>query len=148
MKKLIIINTDGGSRGNPGPAAIGAVFSDEKGMIIKEYGECIGQATNNEAEYQAVIFAIKKMNQLFGKKDAKNFEVEFRSDSELLVKQLNGQYKIEEPGLQPLFLKIWNLKIELGDVKFKHIPREENKRADRMVNEALDGGGKMQKSLI
>jgi len=148
MKKFIIVNTDGGSRGNPGPAAIGVVFSDEKNMVIKEYGECIGEATNNEAEYQAVVFAIKKIKQLFGKKDAKNFKFEFRSDSELLIKQLNGQYKIEEPGLQPLFLKVWNLKIELGDIEFKHIPREENKRADRMVNEALDGSGKTQKLLI
>lgn len=136
----VIIYTDGGSRGNPGPAAIGVVICDEKGTVIKEYGECIGKTTNNEAEYQAVIFGLKKIKQLFGKKDAKNFEVEFRCDSELIVKQLSGLYKIEEPGLQPLFIKVWNLKIELGEIKFKHIPREENKRADRLVNEALDGG--------
>lgn len=149
MKQKLIIYTDGGSRGNPGSAAIGVVICDERGRVIKEYGEGLGEATNNEAEYQAVIFAIKKIKQLFGKKDAKNFAIEFKSDSELLTKQLNGQYKIEEPGLQPLFLKVWNLKIELGgNVKFEHIPREENKRADKLVNEALDGAGKTQKLFI
>lgn len=143
MKKLIIY-TDGGSRGNPGPSAIGVVFSDEKGKTIKEYSECIGVHTNNEAEYQAVIFALKKAKALYGKKVVKSIEVEIRSDSELLIKQLNGEYKIMEPKIQYLFLKTWNLKIDFKKVKFTSIPRKKNKQSDRLVNEALDNQTKNQ----
>ena len=131
MKK-IIIHTDGGSRGNPGPSAIGVIINDKK------YSEQIGEKTNNEAEYEAVIFALKKTKSLFGKKVVKTAEVEIKSDSELLIKQLNGEYKILEPKIQPLFLKVWNLKIDFGKVKFTAIPREKNKQADKLVNEALD----------
>ncbi|PIQ92868.1 MAG: hypothetical protein COV69_00930 [Parcubacteria group bacterium CG11_big_fil_rev_8_21_14_0_20_39_14] len=134
----IVVYTDGGSRGNPGPAAIGVVISDGSGKVIREYSQFLGQATNNEAEYQALIFALKKIKQLFGKKKAKETEVECRMDSELISKQLNGEYKIEEPSLQPLFLRVWNLKIDFGKVVFKHIFREENKRADRLANQALN----------
>jgi len=139
MRKVIIY-TDGGSRGNPGPAAIGAVFCNEKGQIIKEYSEYLGDnLTNNEAEYQAAIFALKKFKALFGKKLAKNSEIEIRSDSELLIKQLKGEYKILEPKIQPLFLAAWNLKLDFKKVKFTLISREKNKEADKLVNEALDG---------
>jgi len=131
MKKITIY-TDGGSRGNPGPAAIGAVIG------AKTYSEYIGVATNNEAEYQAVIFALKKAKALFGKKVVKTSEVEIISDSELLIKQLSGEYKILDSKIQPLFLRVWNLKIDLGKIKFTLIPREKNKQADRLVNEALD----------
>lgn len=138
MKKLIIY-TDGGSRGNPGPAAIGVVIGNEKGKEIKKYSEYIGEAlTNNEAEYGAVIFAFKKVKQLFGKKTAKNLEIEINSDSEFLINQLNGEYKILDPKISELFLKAWNLKIDFGKVKFNFIPREKNKTADKLVNEALD----------
>ena len=136
--KKIIIYTDGGSRGNPGPSAIGVVFCNEKGDIVKKYSEKIGEATNNEAEYQAVIFALKKFKALFGKKLAESSEIEVRADSELLIKQLNGQYKILEPKIQSLFLMVWNLKLDFKKVKFKTISREQNKTADRLVNEALD----------
>lgn len=141
MRKIIIY-TDGGSRGNPGPAAIGVVFCNEKGQTIKKYGEYLGQATNNEAEYQAVIFALKKFKALFGGRLAKSAEVEVRTDSELLVKQLNGEYKILEPEIQQLFVQTWNLKLDFKKVKFRHVPRESNKEADRLVNEALDNQGK------
>lgn len=137
MKKIIIY-TDGGSRGNPGLAAIGAVFCNEKGDVIKEYSEQIGQATNNEAEYQAVIFALKKFKALFGNKLASQSEIEIRSDSELLVKQLNGEYKILEPTIQSLFLQVWNLRLDFKKVKFKLIPREKNKKADSLVNTELN----------
>ncbi len=139
MKKITIY-TDGGSRGNPGPSAIGVVFCNEKGDVIKEYAEKLGEATNNEAEYQAVIFALKKFKALFGKKMAESSEIEVRADSELLVKQLNGQYKILEPNIQNLFLTAWNLKLDFKKVKFRRIPRENNKRADKLVNQALDSG--------
>lgn len=137
----IIIHTDGGARGNPGPAGIGIVILNEKGETIKKYGQYIGETTNNEAEYQAVIFALKKVKLLFGKNKTKQMEIEFNSDSELLVKQLNHQYKVKEENLQPLFFKIWNLMIDFKEVSFKHVRRNKNKEADRLVNQALDSQG-------
>jgi len=138
MKKIIIY-TDGGSRGNPGKAAIGVVFYNEKEQVIKKYGEYLGDSfTNNDAEYQAIIFALKKFKALFGKSIAEISDVEIRSDSELVVKQLNGDYKLSEPKIQQFFIEIWNLKFDFKSVKFKHIPREKNKEADRLVNETLD----------
>lgn len=136
MKKIIIY-VDGGSRGNPGPAAIGVVFCNQKGQVFKKYSEFIGKSTNNEAEYQACIFGLKKFKALFGKKLAKKAEIEIRSDSEFLIKQLKGEYKILKPKIQKLFLELWNLKIDFGKIKFKKISREKNKEADKLVNEAL-----------
>lgn len=133
-----IIYTDGGSRGNPGPAAIGVVVCNEKGEPIKKYSQAIGETTNNEAEYQAVIFALKKAKALYRKDKMAQSEIEIQIDSELVVKQLNHEYKIEEPNIQKLFLKVWNLMLDFGDVKFVSIPREENKEADRLVNQVLD----------
>lgn len=144
MKKIIIY-TDGGSRGNPGPGALGVVFCNEKGEIFKKYSEYLGEATNNEAEYQAVIFALKKFKALFGKKLAESSEIELKSDSELLVRQLNGEYKILEQKIQGLFIAVWNLKIDFKKVKFSLIPREKNKEADILVNDALDHANSTQK---
>lgn len=135
MKK-IIINTDGGAIGNPGPAGIGVIIKGEGKE--KKYSESIGNGTNNEAEYKALIFALKKIKLLFGKKNAKNNDVECYLDSELLVKQLKGEYKIKERNLQPLFLEVWNLKINFKNVKFIHVPREQNKEADELVKKAID----------
>ena len=138
MKKFIIY-TDGGSRGNPGKAGIGVVICNEKGQEVKKFREYLGDnLTNNEAEYSAVIFALKKFKALFGKKLAENTDVEIRADSELVVKQLNGQYRLENPKIQQFFIEIWNLKFDFKSIKFKHIPRERNREADRLVNEALD----------
>jgi ribonuclease HI len=135
----IIINTDGASRGNPGKGAVGIVVSNEKGEIIKKYSEYLGdKVTNNEAEYQAVIISFKKIKFLFGKDKAKTTEIELRSDSELMVNQMSGKYKITEKHLQELFITIWNLKTEFGKVNFIHIPREKNKEADALANFALD----------
>ena len=131
MKKLIIY-TDGGARGNPGPAAIGVVVGD------KSYGEAIGNTTNNVAEYKAVIFGLKKAKSLLGGKKAAETEVEVRADSELIVSQLNGEYKLKEEGLKPLFIDVWNLKQDFKSVLFIHIPREKNREADKLVNQALD----------
>lgn len=130
--KKIIAYTDGGARGNPGPAAIGVVINN------KEYGEYIGEKTNNKAEYEAVVFALKKTKQLVGKTRAKEAEVEVRMDSELVVRQLTGKYKILEEELQPLFLDVWNLRLDFKSVAFTHIPREQNRKADKLVNRALD----------
>lgn len=134
----IIIYCDGGSRGNPGPGAIGVIFTDEKGKVIKEYAEKIGRATNNEAEYESVIFALQKAKLLFGGKKIKTMSMEIRTDSEFLAKQMNGKYKILDRRIEQLFLKVWNLKIDFGEVKIIYIPRSENIETDRLVNKALD----------
>lgn len=138
LGKKIIAYTDGGSRGNPGPAALGVVIKNARGDVLKKYGEALGVRTNNEAEYEAVLFALKKIKQLFGKEKIKTITVEIRMDSELVQRQLSGEYKIEEEKLFPLFIKIHNLQIDFDTVLFVHIPREQNHEADRMVNEALD----------
>ena len=139
--KKIIIYTDGGSRGNPGQAALGFVIQGEKGQTIKEHGERLGIKTNNEAEYMAVVAALKKAKAFFGKEKTKKMSVEIRMDSELLMRQLNGIYKIEKEHLWPFFIAIWNLKLDFATVIFVHVPREQNKAADRMVNQALDSEG-------
>ncbi|PJE50784.1 MAG: hypothetical protein COV29_03585 [Candidatus Yanofskybacteria bacterium CG10_big_fil_rev_8_21_14_0_10_36_16] len=143
---VYIIHTDGGSRGNPGPAAVGVVISaiggsasgGEKIIWKKEYSEYIGKATNNEAEYYAVIFALKKTRHLIGKAKSSSAEIEFKMDSELAVKQLTGKYKLMERHIREAFVDIWNLKIDFGKVDFSHVPREQNKEADKLVNFALD----------
>ena len=137
-KEKLIIYTDGGSRGNPGPAGVGVVICNERGSVIKEYGKDIGVRTNNEAEYEAVVFALQKIKQLFGKDKTKKMEIEMRMDSQLIARQLKGEYKIEEEKLFPLFIKIWNLRINFGEIKFTEIPREKNREADRLANEAMD----------
>lgn len=144
MQKFII-STDGGARGNPGPAAIGAVIANDQGSVRKEISEYIGETTNNEAEYRAVIAALKKLKALVGKAEVKKSSVLVLADSELLVKQMNGEYKIENANIQKFFLELWNLKIDFGKVTFRAVPREQNKAADRLVNQALDSRAKTQK---
>lgn len=135
MKEKIVIYTDGGSKGNPGPSSIGVVIHyDGK---VKEYGEQIGETTNNVAEYTAVIFALKKLKHLIGKDKAGKSEVLIKSDSELLASQLNGEYKVKNEKIKELFIDVWNLKQDFGDVQFVLVPREKNKAADRLVNEAM-----------
>ena len=134
----IITYTDGASRGNPGPAALGAVICDPNGKILKEYSQALGRKTNNEAEYEAVIFALKKVKQLVGKEKAKKMNVEMRMDSEFVVKQMTGKYKVEEERMALLFIAVWNLKLDFANVDFVHVRREQNKDADRLANEALD----------
>ncbi len=130
----IVMYTDGGSRGNPGPAAIGVWIE----TLHKKYGQTIGEATNNDAEYQALIFALKKLKALLGATHAKNTQVECRLDSELIVKQMTHQYKITKPNTQKYFLDVWNTMLDFAGVTFVHIPREENVVADALVNQALD----------
>lgn len=142
----ITIYCDGGSRGNPGPAAIGIILTDEKGRVIKEYAEKIGRATNNEAEYEAVIFGLQKAKLLFGRRKIKTMTIEVRMDSEFVIRQLNGKYKILDRRIEQLFLKTWNLKVDFGEVKFVYISRNENIEADRLVNKAL-GSKKISEGL-
>ncbi|PID52435.1 MAG: hypothetical protein CR972_01980 [Candidatus Moraniibacteriota bacterium] len=133
MEKIVIY-TDGGSRGNPGPAAVGVWIE----TLEKKYAKTIGIATNNDAEYQALIFALKKSKALLGKQKAKKMKVECNLDSELIVKQLNHEYKITKENTQKYFIETWNLMLDFDAVSFRHVLREQNKIADGLVNEALD----------
>jgi len=133
-----IIHTDGGSRGNPGAAAIGIVIESADKTLKKEYGQSIGIATNNDAEYQAVIFALKKLKALIGKAKAAHASVLVQMDSELIERQLNGHFKINDERMGKYFIQIWNLKMDYGSVAFEHVYREANTAADQMVNAALD----------
>ena len=135
--------TDGGSRGNPGPAAVGVYIE----TLGKKIAECIGVRTNNDAEYEALILGLQKTKFFLGKDKAKKAEMHCLLDSELVVKQLNHEYKLKEPRIQQYFIEIWNLMLDFGNVEFSHIPREKNKIADALVNEALDGQCK-QNSLL
>lgn len=131
------INTDGGSRGNPGHAAYGFVIKDSEGSIIDSSGHYMGHATNNEAEYSAVIFGLRKLASIL-EEGARDVDVEILADSELLVKQMNGIYKVRNERIGKLFVEVFNEKIKFKSVKFTHVRREKNKEADAMVNEALD----------
>ena len=137
--ETVIAYTDGGARGNPGPAAIGVYIVDANGKAIKEVKEKIGNSTNNYAEYHGVMVALNTLKALYGKK-TKDMNVELRMDSELVKKQLNGEYQIKEPGLVPLYMAIHNLRVaNFPNLTLTHVPRAKNKEADRLVNEALDG---------
>lgn len=133
----LIIYTDGASRGNPGQASIAAVIYKNQAKI-GEYGKHIGLATNNEAEYQAVIMAMQKAKAL------KVNVLHFFLDSELAVKHLNHQYKLKDEKIIPLFIKIWNSMLDFKEVTFTHIPREKNKEADNLANKILDNQEKQQ----
>ena len=134
----ITIFTDGGSRGNPGPAAIGVQVVDSKGKVLQEVSEAIGNATNNFAEYAAALRGLQAAKEHFGKK-TKELQFELKLDSELVKKQLNGEYQIKDPGLVPHFIEIHNLRVaHFPNLTLTHVRRELNKEADRLVNEALD----------
>ena len=143
MENKIKMFTDGGSRGNPGPAGIGVWVE----TLNKKFGEYIGETTNNVAEYQALIFGLKKLKQLLGKDQTKQYEIECYLDSELVVKQLNHEYKLKDENVQKNFIEIWNLMLDFKNVKIIHVLREKNKIADSLVNEALDAKEK-QGSLL
>jgi len=125
-----ILHTDGGARGNPGPAGIGAVVDFEGNQyLLKEY---IGPATNNQAEYRAVILGLGKAKELGAD------EVDVYLDSELVQQQLSGVYKVKNQDLGSLFVKVWNLAQSFIKIKYIHVYRHDNKLADRLVNEAID----------
>ena len=131
MDKKLKIYTDGGAIGNPGPAGLGIVIYDEKGKILAKYSKYIGRATNNQAEYQALILALQRVKQMRAQ------EIDCYLDSELVVKQLNREYKIKDKNLGPLFIKIWNLSQGFKKINFHHILREQNKEADKLVRKAV-----------
>ncbi len=125
------IFTDGGARGNPGPAGIGVVIWSGN-ELVGRHKKYIGVATNNQAEYKAVILALEEVKKLSVE------ELEFFLDSELVVKQLNREYKVKDKDLAPLFVQAWNLSMGFKKATFTHVPREKNKEADKLVNEAID----------
>lgn len=137
MRRLTIY-TDGGARGNPGPAGIGAVVLDEEGTVVVEISEYIGEQTNNAAEYTALIRALEACKQRFGSA-LRDMAIEVRMDSELVVRQLTGIYKVKEPALQKKFAEIAALRLEdVPNIVFTHVYRDQNKRADELVNRAID----------
>jgi len=145
----IILQTDGGSRGNPGPAGAGVVIFNKRGEVLKKTSSFLGTMTNNEAEYKAVILGLDTLKKIYGKEKIKNLEVEVRLDSELVCRQLNGEYQIKEEKLVPLFVRVWNLHVaDFKKLRFFHIPREQNVEADKLANEAMDQGKKEQSGLF
>lgn len=130
--KVLVINTDGGSRGNPGPAGIGVVIKDATGKVVFEHGGYIGEATNNVAEYKALIKAVETA------RDLGAGEVKINMDSELIVRQMLGQYKIKQPDLQKLAGEVLIVLKSFSKFSFTHVRREFNKEADALVNQALD----------
>jgi ribonuclease HI len=133
-----VVYTDGGARGNPGPAAIGVVLHLE-GKESVHIGEAIGDATNNIAEYRALLHALREA------KSRGVTELECRLDSELVVKQLNREYKVRERHLAPLFVQVWNLAQGFRSIRFVAVPRSENREADHLVNKALSRTGHRKK---
>jgi ribonuclease HI len=127
----MIVNVDGGARGNPGPAAIGIVIRDGEGNVLQDLGETIGEATNNVAEYKALIRGILMARELGAD------ELQIHGDSELVVKQMLGQYKVKHPDMKPLHAEA---KEALTGVEWtiSHVRREQNAEADALVNQALD----------
>ena len=127
--------TDGGARGNPGPAAYGFVLEAEDGTVLAAEGEAIGVATNNVAEYRALVAGLERAA------DLQVGEVEVVSDSELLVKQMTGEYRVKNEALRELSLTASRLARKVGKVRYTAVRREHNELADRLVNEALDSSG-------
>jgi ribonuclease HI len=128
----VIINVDGAARGNPGPAAIGAILKDEAGNIIGRISRLIGITTNNQAEYRAIIAALEKAI------NSGTRQVIIKSDSELVVQQINGHYKIKNTVLRPLYQKVVQLIGSVEGFSITYIPREQNTEADALANKALD----------
>jgi ribonuclease HI len=129
----LTIFTDGASRGNPGPAAIGVVLNDEAGNYVASISRCLGVTTNNQAEYRAIIAGLEKALGMGAK------YVNIFSDSELVVKQINGQYQIKHVALRPLYQEVVRLTGTLEGFRITCVPREKNSAADALANKALDG---------
>ena len=127
----LIINADGASQGNPGPAAIGATIKDEQGHLLASISQRIGRTTNNQAEYHALIAALEKAIELGAR------HVDIRLDSELVVRQVEGAYRVKKASLRPLYLRVGQLLGRLEGFTITCIPREQNMEADRLANAAL-----------
>ncbi|MFN8161389.1 MAG: ribonuclease HI family protein [Solirubrobacterales bacterium] len=128
----VVVNVDGGARGNPGPAAIAAVVHDSEGRLLAERHELIGEATNNVAEYRALLLGIATASELAAS------EVELVGDSELIVRQVQGAYRVKDPNLRELNARVREALRNFGSWSIRHVRREQNAHADRLVNETLD----------
>lgn len=128
----LLIHIDGAARGNPGPASLGVVVQGEDGGVLRESGRCLGEQTNNTAEYEALLEALRQAALLGGTR------LRVSSDSQLLVRQFNGQYKVKNARLAGLLFEAHRLARGFERVELVHVPREENRRADELANEALD----------
>jgi ribonuclease HI len=128
----LIVNVDGGARGNPGPAAIAAVIRDAEGGLLEERSELIGEATNNVAEYRAVLLGVSRAAELGAS------EVELIGDSELVVRQVRGEYKVKDAALRELHAQVGDSLRQFESWSIRHVRRAQNEDADRLVNEALD----------
>ena len=131
--KQVVIYADGASRGNPGSAAIGVTIKDKRGKLITFISQRIGRATNNQAEYRAIIAALEEAIRLGVK------QVEIKTDSELVVKQINGEYRVKKVTLKPLYQQVKQLQGSLEGFTITHIPRQQNTEADKLANKALNG---------
>ena len=127
-----VIFTDGGARGNPGPAGVGVAIFDAKGKILKKIAQYLGERTNNEAEYEAVLLALEQASKLGAG------EVVINLDSELVARQLNNVYRVKNNRMRALVIKVHNIETKFKKVSYKHIPREKNELADQLVNEVID----------
>lgn len=136
----ILIHTDGGARGNPGPAGAGAVLKRADGEVIAEVSEYLGERTNNWAEYQALILALTALEKQLPSSELKDAAVEVYMDSELIVKQLSGEYRVKEPALKEQHAIVRSLLERLPRVVFRHVRRAENEKADQLANDAMDRG--------
>jgi len=137
--KKIIVYTDGGSRNNPGNAGCGVYITNQGGVALKRIAKPLGIQTNNWAEYEGVVTAFETLKKMFGKEATKKMQVEIISDSELIIKQLRGEYQVKDENLCKQFIKIWNLRAsQFPNVTFTHVLRKFNKEADRLANEAMD----------
>lgn len=134
-----ILYADGGSRGNPGPAGAGALVTDEEGVRVVTVSEFLGNTTNNIAEYTAVLRALEGLHTLLGSAST-GASVEARLDSQLVVRQMNGEYKIKHPNIVPLAAKVKEVARAFAEVSFTHVYREDNTEADALANEAMDRG--------
>jgi ribonuclease HI len=128
----LVVHVDGGARGNPGPAAIAAVVSTPEGEVVEEHGERIGEATNNVAEYRALLLGLDRARARGAR------EVELIGDSELVARQVRGEYKVKDDALKALHAKVVKALAELDSWSIRHVRREDNAEADRLVNVALD----------
>jgi ribonuclease HI len=129
----LTVHVDGGARGNPGPAAVAAVVQDDQGGVLEERAERIGTATNNVAEYRALLLGIERASALGAG------EIELVGDSELIVRQVRGEYKVKDATLRGLHEEATSALADFEEWSIRHVPREENAEADRLVNQALDG---------
>jgi ribonuclease HI len=146
MTQMFQITTDGGSRGNPGPAATGFTLQGQ-GIAPVARGRYIGTATNNVAEYTALLDALAELVLQIGTQGAQRASVQIRTDSELVVKQVNGTYRVKDPTLKLLFMKLYEECQKFASVEVIHVRRELNTKADAMVNEALDTYEKSQRAM-